>query len=195
MVEVISDAGLGAIAPPAAGIVPRCVRLRDGALVWLRTAAVDDVDGVRAMFYTLSETTRYLYSGAGIPPTDAWAARTASLSVADGQSSYAVVAVVGSQVVGVARFVRIRNGNAAEIGILLTDAWQSRGLGPEVVACLRAEAESWGLAGFTATVLGENRRAVRFLRRAFPDLRADWAYGQFVFDLPFTRATSVGSER
>jgi acetyltransferase len=176
------------------------VRLHDGAFVFLRATTVNDVAGLRAMFYTLSETTRYLYFGAGIPQTDAWAARTASLAVADGTTSYAMVATVANQVVGVARFVRNRQEADADMGILLTDAWQSRGLGREVLAFLRAEAESdaWALCGFTTVVLGENRRAMRLLRRAFPDLRAELSTGQFYISMPFASSqaeVSLARER
>jgi acetyltransferase len=168
------------------------VQLRDGAFVFLRASTCDDEASLRAMFYTLSETTRYLYFGAGVPSTEAWAARTAVLGL-PAPNAYAMLVQVGGQTVGFARFVPNKQGDDADIGILLTDAWQSRGLGREVVAFLRAEAESdaWTLRGFTTVVLGENRRAMRLLRRAFPDLRADFAGGQFYLTMPFMSPPSA----
>lgn len=162
------------------------VRLRDGALVGLRTANDGDEAGLREMFFTLSEQTRYFYFCTGVPANDTWAARVASLGAARGAASYAMVAEVGETVVGVARFDRDAREPRAEIGILLTDAWQSRGLGREVVAQLRCVAQTRGIASFTATVLGENRRALRMLRRAFPDMHGDWGGGQYELALPFT---------
>jgi RimJ/RimL family protein N-acetyltransferase len=177
--------------PGAYALPPTRVRLRDGAAVYLRNATAADVPGLREMFFTLSATTRYLYFGAGVPASNAWAERVAALGVADGLASYAMVAEAGGTVVGVARFDRDAQESFAEIGMLLADAWQSRGLGREVVARLRLEAGVWGLSGFTATVLGENRRALRLLRRAFPDMRATWSSGQYVHAMPFTSHPAI----
>jgi RimJ/RimL family protein N-acetyltransferase len=165
------------------------VCLADGATVRLRDATPGDAPRLRAMFFTLSESTRYLYFCAGVPATDAFAAQVAKLGLADGAASYAMVVEAGGTVVGVARFDRNAHTNFAEIGILLTDAWQSRGVGRAVVARLREEAGCRTLAGFTATVLGENRRAMRLLRGAFPDLRAAFAYGQYELTMPFAAST------
>jgi acetyltransferase len=164
------------------------VRLRDGATVRLRGATSADQGRLRAMFFTLSAATRYLYFCAGVPATEAWAERVAALGRSDGAGSYAMVVEADGAVVGVARFDRDTHRDSAEIGILLTDAWQSRGVGTEVVAQLRAEAHRRALSGFTATVLGENRRAMRLLRRAFPEMRATLAYGQYEVVMPFAAA-------
>lgn len=170
------------------------VRLRDGAAVRLRDAAAADLPRLRAMFFTLSARTRYLYFCAGVPATEAWAERVARLGVSAGTASYAMVVEADGLVVGVARFDRAGEDHTAEIGILLTDAWQSRGIGREVVTRLRQEAHTRALAGFTATVLGENRRAMRLLRRAFPDMRATLAYGQYEVAMPFApEPTTEGS--
>jgi acetyltransferase len=169
------------------------VRLRDGATVWLRDARAD-ASRLREMFFTLGDTTRYLYFCAGVPRNDIWAERVAQLGSADGHTSYALVVEAAGSVVGVARFDRDSRDGRAEIGILLADAWQSRGLGREVVARLRAEATRRGVSGFTATVLGENYRALRLLRRAFPGMRAIWSYGQYTLDLPFDDAPVAREE-
>lgn len=177
----------GASAPPIVTSESR-IRLRDGAIVGLRTATGDDEAHLREMFFTLSDQTRYLYFCTGVPANDTWAGRVASLGVARDAASYAMVAEAGETVIGVARFDRDAREPYAEIGILLTDAWQSRGLGREVVTQLRCVAQTRGIASFTATVLGENRRALRMLRRAFPDMHGTFAGGQYELALPFTSA-------
>jgi RimJ/RimL family protein N-acetyltransferase len=160
------------------------VQLADGAWVSLRDAQADG-PRLREMFFTLSDATRYLYFCAGVPRNDLWAERVAQLGLADASRSYALVAEVAGTLVGVARFDREAHSSRAEIGILLTDAWQSRGLGREVVARLLAEATCRRLTGFTAVVLAENRRALRLLRRAFPTMRGTWSQGQYTLDMPF----------
>jgi acetyltransferase len=185
---------LSALSVAPVGWSRRVVRLADGATVTLREARGDNRDarGLRALFYTLSDTTRYLYFCVGAPRNEVWAERVAQLGEARTEG-YALVAEVAGVIVGVARFDHGAYGRA-EIGILLTDAWQSRGLGPAVVARLRAAAERHQLTGFTATVLGENRKAMRLLRRAFPDMVAHWSAGQYTVDMPFAGAALVMEE-
>lgn len=172
------------VSPPARHRMVMRTRLPDGAEVTLRDAQ-EDAARLREMFYTLSDTTRYLYFCVGAPRTSVFAERVAQLGVASGYDSYAMVAEVAGALVGVARFDRAPDARGAEIGILITDAWQSRGLGGAVVARLRAEAVSRAVDGFTATVLGENRRAMRLLRRAFPAMQTSWSSGQYTVDMPF----------
>jgi len=184
-------------APPCAGLAPGVateVRLTDGATVYLRDACAD-APRLREMFFTLSDTTRFFYFCAGVPRNDIWAERVARLSIADGYTSYAMVAEAGGKLVGVARFDRDKQGSRAEIGILVTDAWQSRGLGRQMLARLHAEATGRALTGFTALVLGENRRAMRLLRGAFPTMQASFSYGQFTIDMPFAPESVPARER
>jgi hypothetical protein len=54
-----------------------------------------------------------------------------------------------------------------------------------VVSRLQAEAKRRTVDGFTATVLGENRRALRMLRSVYPGMIASWSFGQFTLDMPF----------
>jgi RimJ/RimL family protein N-acetyltransferase len=160
------------------------VRLPDGAMVSLRGACADAAR-LRELFYTLSDTTRYLYFCTGVPRNEIWAERVAQLGISDGRGSYALVAEVAGTLVGMARFDRASSDTSAEIGILLTDAWQSRGLGRAVVSRLQAEAKRRAITGFTATVLGENRRALRMLRSVYPGMTARWSFGQYTLDMPF----------
>src|SRR5260370_22299394 len=181
--HVIEAPGAPPCTGPAAGVASE-VRLSDGATVYLRDACAD-APRLRAMFFTLSDTTRFYYFCAGVPRNDAWAERVARLSIPDGYTSYAMVAEAGGKLVGVARFDRDKQGSRAEIGILVTDAWQSRGLGRQMLARLHAQATGRALTGFTALVLGENRRAMRLLRGTFPTMQASFSYGQFTIDRPF----------
>src|SRR5258708_39420254 len=125
-------------AGPATGVASE-VRLTDGATVSLRDACAD-APRLREMFFTLSDTTRFFYFCAGVPRNDVWAERVARLSIADGYTSYAMVAEAGGKLVGVARFDRDKQGSRAGIGILVTNALPSRGFGRPMLAQLHAEA-------------------------------------------------------
>jgi len=170
------------------------VRLDDGATVRLREARSDDSGPLRRMFLQLSDQTRYLYFCAGVPANETWADRFATLGCADGQTSYALVAEPGDapdgdpdrdpdkdhgdhEVIGLAHFVRSAAGESAEIGIMLADAWQSRGLGRFVLDRLRLEARHRAVAVFTGSVLWENRRMLRLVRRIFPHVKLSCSQG------------------
>lgn len=155
------------------------VRLRDGACVLLRGAMPEDAPRLSRMFFQLSDETRYFYFFSGVPLTEHWARRFTALGVADGASSYALVAQVSDDIVGIARFDREPNGHTAEVGILLMDGWQSRGLGQHMLRRLAEEARRRAITGFTGRVLGENRRALALGRRVFGGLRVTWASGEF----------------
>jgi acetyltransferase len=153
------------------------VILADGAVVRMRAAQCEDWAALRQMYLGLTDRTRYLYFCAGVPATDAWAERFAALGRADGQVSYALVATVDDAVVGLARFDRGADGQSAEIGLLLADAWQSRGLGRVVLNRLTAEARRRAIGVFTGHALWENRRILRLVRSAFPHLDLACAQG------------------
>ena len=152
---------------PCASLIP----LRDGACVLLRDARGDDAAALRRMFFALGDTTRYFYFFTGAPSNETWAKRVVALGVADGRTSYALVAEVDGMVVGVARFVRNADARSAEVGVLIEDAWQSCGLGTSMMARLSEEARCRVVRAFTGQILGENRRAIRLVRRSFPGAR------------------------
>lgn len=155
------------------------VQLRDGANVLLRGAVPDDAPRLIRMFFQLSDETRYFYFFSGVPSTDHWAKRFSALGIADGSASYALVAQVNDELVGIARFDRESNGRTAEVGILLMDGWQSRGLGQRMLSRLAEQARQRAITGFSARVLGENRRALALGRRVFAGLHVTWTSGEF----------------
>jgi RimJ/RimL family protein N-acetyltransferase len=151
--------------------------LTDGAGVLVRDAQCDDWEALRRMYLGLSDRTRYLYFCTGVPANDAWAERFAALGRTDGQVSYALVVTVDNEVIGFARFDRGADGQSAEIGLLLADEWQSRGLGRLVLNRLTHEARRRAIGVFTAHALWENRRVLRLVRGAFPHMSQQCSQG------------------
>jgi RimJ/RimL family protein N-acetyltransferase len=151
------------------------VHLADGATVRLRAASHDghDDDAFRRLFFTLSDTTRYLYFCAGVPSTETWAERFVALGHADDCDSYVLVAEVDDDLIGFARFSRSpqTDPQTMEVGIILTDAWQRRGLGGQMLRRLAVEARRHAIKAFSAIALSENRQALRLARRTFPAVR------------------------
>ena len=82
----------------------------------------------------------------------------------------AVVAVVGGEVVGVARYDRPPDApSTAEIAIVVEDAWQGVGLGRQLLGELTDLAARRGVHTLTATVQPDNDRIQRLIRRLLPE--------------------------
>jgi GNAT superfamily N-acetyltransferase len=81
----------------------------------------------------------------------------------------AVAAVVGGEVVGVARYDRSPADPAtAEFAILVEDAWQGTGLGRQLLSELVELARTRGVATMTAAVQRDNDRVIGLIRRLLP---------------------------
>ena len=81
----------------------------------------------------------------------------------------AVAAIVGGEVVGVARYDRSPADPAtAEFAIVVEDAWQGMGLGRQLLTELVELAAARGVATLTATVQRDNDRVIGLIRRLLP---------------------------
>lgn len=96
----------------------------------------------------------------------------------DGVRRQALVAIVGGEIVGVARFARPAGDDpAADLGIAIADAWQRQGLGTRLLAALAEAARAVGVERFSFVALPENRAAVKLVRRLAPDTHLQFAGG------------------
>jgi GNAT superfamily N-acetyltransferase len=82
----------------------------------------------------------------------------------------AVVAVVGGEVVGVARYDRSpADPSTAEFAVLVEDGWQGVGVGRQLAVEVTRLAATRGVRTLTADVQADNDRVVGLIRRLFPD--------------------------
>ena len=82
----------------------------------------------------------------------------------DHRTREAIVAVVGGEIVGVARFDRLAAGDDAEVAFVVTDEWQGRGLGTALFEGLADRARQIGVTRFIAETLPHNRRMLAVFR-------------------------------
>jgi RimJ/RimL family protein N-acetyltransferase len=81
----------------------------------------------------------------------------------------AVVAVVGGEVIGVARYDRLPDdASTAEVAVVVEDAWQGAGVGRQLLAALTDLAVRRGVRTLTASVQPDNRAALGLVRRLLP---------------------------
>lgn len=138
------------------------VRLPSGETLHLRPIRPDDEERLERLFHRLSPRTIYMRF---FSPVARPSHRTLRyLSSVDHDGREAIVAVDGDDIVGVARYDRRAGTDEAEVAVLVEDAWQGRGLGRILTEHLAREARSHGVEAFTASMLGDNRRAIGLAR-------------------------------
>jgi acyl-CoA synthetase (NDP forming)/RimJ/RimL family protein N-acetyltransferase len=157
------------------------VVLSDGGTVHLRPIVPSDAGALTAFHGRMSERTRYLrYFGAypQIPPRD-----LERFTTLDHHERVAFVALLGDDIVAVARYERIDHGPSAEVAFVVEDRHQSRGLGPILLEHLAAAARERGVERFVAEVLAENSAMLGVFRAAGYHLVREMEEG--VFHLEF----------
>ena len=139
----------------------------DGAPVCLRAMRPDDLDRELRFIQGLSGPTLYLrlqYSSREVSRQD-----VARLLDLDYHDRMAIAALVGSApdetIIGVSRYARIDDSDQAECAIVVTDAWQGRGVGTELIRSLAQAARANGIRTLVGVTLGENQRIHAWARR------------------------------
>ena len=140
---------------PIAGRTER----RDGgrAITAIRPVRPDDLAELGGFFAGLSVESRYLRFFAPVVPAhgllDLLAGRHARVD--------AVVAVANGVIVGHAMAADTRDGRATDIGVVVADAWQRRGVGAALMRALVARAQARGVTSLAMDVLPGNRRVAK----------------------------------
>jgi RimJ/RimL family protein N-acetyltransferase len=143
---------------------PRAVTLRSGKVVRVRQIRPDDRAALARAYTRLSEESRYRRFFSASPELPGHLLRAAT--EVDHQNHEALVALplLSREIVGEGRFVRLLDcPDTAELGVMVADAWQGRGLGSALLTRLSARALEVGIAYFTAQVLAENRTMLAML--------------------------------
>jgi GNAT superfamily N-acetyltransferase len=161
---------------------PRLDLLRDGAAA-IRAVCPADMPALSDFFAGLSARTRYLRFFAPITPGPAM---LRLLSGGTGNTD-ALIAVHGAAIVGHAMAVdrpcdagpEGRTGLeetrawTTDVGVVVADAWQSRGLGSALMRALIARAWTRGVTSVAMDVLRDNRRVLAMIAGHWPSARVD----------------------
>ena len=120
------------------------------------------------------------------PPADA-----RRLVEVDHDLREALVAVVGGEVVGVARYDRSPTDPAtADVAVVVEDAWQGVGVGRQLLAELTALAGRRGVRPLHADVQADNDRVVGLVRRLFPGAVLTPDHGVYTVQSPLPSASA-----
>jgi acetyltransferase len=147
----------------------------DGTAVRIRPQRPDDLEREVRFVEGLSEQTLYLrlqYSSRQVSRQD-----VARLLDLDYRDRMAIAALAGTpedeSIIGVSRYARIDDTDLAECAIVVTDAWQGRGVGTELMRTLAVAARRNGIHTLVGTSLAENQRIQAWARRFGFDARTE----------------------
>jgi RimJ/RimL family protein N-acetyltransferase len=78
----------------------------------------------------------------------------------------AIVALIDGEIVGVARFDRLPDGDDAEVAFVVADRYQGRGIGSALLRELVSRARALGVRRLVAETLPHNRRMLTVFRHS-----------------------------
>jgi acetyl coenzyme A synthetase (ADP forming)-like protein len=156
------------------------VVLADGGTVHLRPIRFDDDDGLLGLYTRLSDESIYLRFFSPVPrPT---ASQIEHLTSVDYDRRFALVAELGDEIVGVARYDRTGE-REAEVAFTVQDDQQGRGLGTIMLEHLAAIARAHGIRRFIAETLPQNHRMLGVFRDAGFASTRTWDQGTYAVTL------------
>ena len=139
------------------------ITLTDGTTIVTREIRADDKDLLAAGYAHLSERSRLRRFLAPKPRLTSSDLRY--LTEVDGIDHYAVVALLGPDIVGVARWVRLHEDpEAAEAAVVVGDALQGLGLGKALARELADAARARGVRRIRASIMSDNPPAMALMR-------------------------------
>ncbi|MEI9892537.1 MAG: bifunctional acetate--CoA ligase family protein/GNAT family N-acetyltransferase [Chthoniobacter sp.] len=146
------------------------IQLKDGTHVVLRPIRPDDEDMLIAFHSTLSEqSVRWRYFDALPLAARIAHQRLVRICFADYDREIALVAEHGKgaarKVIAVGRLNRLHGRNAAELAVVVSDAWQRRGLGTHLLEALIQVGRTEKLGRIEGAVLRGNCAMLRLFRR------------------------------
>ena len=140
---------------------------RPAPALTVRTVTPADRAAVHGFLAGLSLDSAYrrFFTGLGSPSSKL----VGHLVEVDHDRREAVLAGWGDQVVGLADCTRLDDGVTVELGVVVADRWQRRGLGPRLARTVLELAIARGARTVRMHALAGNDRVARLVRRRWPD--------------------------
>ncbi|HEX6248238.1 MAG TPA: GNAT family N-acetyltransferase [Nocardioidaceae bacterium] len=177
----VAAVALGLMPPTTEPVVAESSRTESTPT--LRAGGAADVRAVVAMHARCSaETVRRRYH-APVPHLSSRLAR----AVLDPPGGASLVLTVGYDVVALGTFApdpSEEDGRTAELGVMVEDRWQRRGLGTRLLRALSVEAAGRGFEMLTCHVQPDNEAVMPTIRRSGLRVRATFADGLTQYRIP-----------
>lgn len=138
-----------------------------GQAVSLRPLRPDDAAIELAFVTGLSEATRHnRLLGGAIRITDEYIRRLTEIDWSREAALAAVTMIGGNEsLIGVARYVAAPGSRECEFAIVLSDAWQGRGIGRRLMEMLVSAARRRGMQRMVGEILSTNQGMLHLVRR------------------------------
>ncbi len=157
------------------------VVLADGSTASIRPIRPDD--GARLAQFHGRQSAESIYFRYFRFRPELSASEIEHFTVVDYEWRMAFIALVGDEMVAVARYEGKQGQPTAEVAFFVDDRQQRKGLGTLLLEFLAAAARRSALEGLTATVLAENYRMLRVFRKAGFDVESKFVDGVIEVDL------------
>ena len=146
--------------------------LLTGSLL-IRTATLDDADRIREFVCGLSPRSRYFRFFASVAPPSTGLLR--ALCGASGTADILIVTDSRDTVIGhaMAADARVAGRLESNIGLVIADDWQQRGLGTGLLSLLVSRAVERNVSTLVLDVLPANDRMRGIVARRWPDATAE----------------------
>ncbi len=158
------------------------VVLVDGGTVFVRPIMPEDAERLVAFHQRLSaQTLHYRF----FSPRPRLSARDVErFTVVDHDDRVALVAMLGDDMIAVARYDRLPGSDEAEVAFVVEDSHQGRGLGTLLLEHLAAAARERGIHRFVAETLPDNQPMIGVFRSAGWEVRTRFEDGLIVVEFP-----------
>lgn len=137
--------------------------LKDGSQVHIRPIRPEDDNRLVETFRHLSPETVYQRFFTSMRELTPVMARYLASAHYVNRMALIAESEPGSHLIGIARYERTDDPKVVELGLVVIDEWQNRGLGRILLREILRTAERNGIHRFRAEVLAENRRMLRLL--------------------------------
>jgi len=160
----------------------------DGTQLSLRHIHPTDEPRMRDLFYTLSQETMYYRFMSRAKSVQRKEIK--DFVYVDHRNDTAIVATVpeahGEDIVAVGRYYLDPRTNMAEVAFVVSDEWQSKGIGSYLLSQLATLARRNGIRGFTAEVLRENRAMQRVFQKCEHEVTSEPNQDVYSFQIVFS---------
>lgn len=152
--------------PGEGGLYPETLEThrttKDGLSIFLRPVKITDEHRLKDFFYSLSNDCmyhRFISTRADMPHE-----RLQKFVVVDYRKEMVILSVLREDtreiIIGMGQYFIDESTHTAEVAFVVSDEYQGRGIGRELLSYLSQLAKKNGLHGFTAEVLRDNRKMI-----------------------------------
>ena len=166
---------------------------KTGLEILLRAVKISDEPLLKDFFYALSDQTiyrRFISARRDMPHE-----RLQEFAVIDYTKEMVILALIPGEekeeILGVAQYGIDEGTHTGEVGVVVRDDFQGRGVGTELLSYLTYLAKRQGLLGFTAEVLVENRPMMNLFEKMGFDIEKRRSESVYELKMAFREAKST----